>query len=105
MSRTRWRAIFAMSTYASVVTSPATTTSPVVTRVSTATRLLGSWVSNSSSTESAIESATLSGWPSVTDSDVNRRGTALPIGPVSYTHLRAHETDSYLVCRLLLEKK
>ena len=24
---------------------------------------------------------------------------------VSYTHLRAHETDSYLVCRLLLEKK
>src|SRR5665647_2196735 len=26
-------------------------------------------------------------------------------GAVSYTHLRAHETDSYLVCRLLLEKK
>src|SRR5680860_1739187 len=24
---------------------------------------------------------------------------------VSYTHLRAHETDSYLVCRLLLDKK
>src|SRR5665647_1563003 len=24
---------------------------------------------------------------------------------ISYTHLRAHETDSYLVCRLLLEKK
>ena len=24
---------------------------------------------------------------------------------VSYTHLRAHETDQYLVCRLLLEKK
>src|SRR5665647_1098378 len=24
--------------------------------------------------------------------------------PVSYTHLRAHETDSYLVCRLLLAK-
>src|SRR5665647_1858555 len=23
-------------------------------------------------------------------------------GTVSYTHLRAHETDSYLVCRLLL---
>src|SRR5664279_6356116 len=23
---------------------------------------------------------------------------------ISYTHLRAHETDSYLVCRLLLEK-
>ena len=26
------------------------------------------------------------------------------IDAVSYTHLRAHETDSYLVCRLLLEK-
>src|SRR5680860_871342 len=35
-------------------------------------------------------------------------GNALPMltmMPVSYTHLRAHETDSYLVCRLLLEKK
>ena len=31
---------------------------------------------------------------------------ALPLAmSVSYTHLRAHETDSYLVCRLLLEKK
>src|SRR5680860_219421 len=31
----------------------------------------------------------------------------IPCAPptVSYTHLRAHETDSYLVCRLLLEKK
>ena len=28
----------------------------------------------------------------------------LEVKPVSYTHLRAHETDSYLVCRLLLEK-
>src|SRR5665647_1710936 len=28
---------------------------------------------------------------------------ALVKGAVSYTHLRAHETDSYLVCRLLLE--
>src|SRR5664279_5818255 len=27
------------------------------------------------------------------------------MGAVSYTHLRAHEPDSYLVCRLLLEKK
>src|SRR5665647_3800844 len=30
---------------------------------------------------------------------------AISAHPVSYTHLRAHETDSYLVCRLLLEKK
>ena len=29
----------------------------------------------------------------------------LTIGPVSYTHLRAHETVLDLVCRLLLEKK
>src|SRR5660397_276182 len=33
----------------------------------------------------------------------------LPVGfvvyPVSYTHLRAHETKANLVCRLLLEKK
>src|SRR5450759_2299544 len=32
-----------------------------------------------------------------------RRGDHLP--PVSYTHLRAHETRHDLVCRLLLEKK
>src|SRR5665647_3758881 len=31
--------------------------------------------------------------------------TVLGYRTVSYTHLRAHETDSYLVCRLLLEKK
>src|SRR5678816_2109563 len=34
-------------------------------------------------------------------------GTAAPLivgadGPVSYTHLRAHETPEHLVCRLLL---
>ena len=29
----------------------------------------------------------------------------LQFGPVSYTHLRAHETVLDLVCRLLLEKK
>ena len=29
----------------------------------------------------------------------------LALGPVSYTHLRAHETVLDLVCRLLLEKK
>ena len=30
---------------------------------------------------------------------------ARPVDPVSYTHLRAHETVLDLVCRLLLEKK
>ena len=29
----------------------------------------------------------------------------LQLLPVSYTHLRAHETEADLVCRLLLEKK
>src|SRR5450756_2877366 len=33
-----------------------------------------------------------------------RRALMLP-HPVSYTHLRAHETRHDLVCRLLLEKK
>ena len=31
--------------------------------------------------------------------------TDLPTGPVSYTHLRAHETVLDIVCRLLLETK
>src|SRR5680860_1420478 len=35
----------------------------------------------------------------------NRSKYVFSLLPVSYTHLRAHETDSYLVCRLLLEKK
>ena len=34
----------------------------------------------------------------------NKYGSARP-DPVSYTHLRAHETVLDLVCRLLLEKK
>ena len=33
------------------------------------------------------------------------KNKALPNMPVSYTHLRAHETKANLVCRLLLEKK
>src|SRR5689334_13086592 len=70
-----------MSTYDLVVTSPATWTRPVVTMVSTATRLFGSWASNASRMASLIWSQILSGWPSVTDSDVKRRSdTALPYG-------------------------
>ena len=37
-----------------------------------------------------------------------KRGVEVVVGtpgPVSYTHLRAHETVLDLVCRLLLEKK
>src|SRR5665647_3939462 len=36
--------------------------------------------------------------------DVMALGSMTRPVTVSYTHLRAHETDSYLVCRLLLEK-
>src|SRR5680860_1848083 len=41
----------------------------------------------------------------VTEHDVHQIADRYSLTPVSYTHLRAHETDSYLVCRLLLEKK
>src|SRR5919205_2024205 len=61
-----------MSTYVVVEISPETTTRPVLTRVSQATRPYGSSRSTASSTVSEIWSAILSGWPSVTDSDVNR---------------------------------
>src|SRR5678816_234297 len=36
--------------------------------------------------------------------EVRRRAHEFDILPVSYTHLRAHETPEHLVCRLLLEK-
>src|SRR5471030_1646414 len=72
------RTIAGMSAHASVVTSPATCTWLVVMSVSTATRLFGSSLRRASRTPSLIWSAILSGWPSVTDSDVNkRRDTAL----------------------------
>ena len=41
---------------------------------------------------------------SITDAGRQKIEEALP-DPVSYTHLRAHETRHDLVCRLLLEKK
>src|ERR1700719_4600197 len=59
------------STYALVVISPAMTTRPVAVRVSQATRLDGSSARHASRMASEIWSAILSGWPSVTDSEVN----------------------------------
>ena len=45
---------------------------------------------------------------SLINNDVARKiglpGDTVNINPVSYTHLRAHETGRNLVCRLLLEK-
>ena len=72
MRRIVSRAMSGMSTQVSVEISPETTTSPVFTRVSQATRPFGSSFMTASSTPSEIWSATLSGWPSVTDSEVNR---------------------------------
>src|SRR5665647_3888221 len=44
--------------------------------------------------------------PPITGFIITIKPAIIPSIPtVSYTHLRAHETDSYLVCRLLLEKK
>src|SRR5215204_2647686 len=65
-----------MSTYVSVVISPATTTRPVVISVSQATRPVGSPSRTASRTASETWSAILSGWPSVTDSDVNENSRA-----------------------------
>jgi hypothetical protein len=66
------RTIWGMCTYVVVVISPATQASPVVTSVSQATRAEGSSARMASSTASEIWSATLSGCPSVTDSEVKR---------------------------------
>src|SRR5665647_1239235 len=49
-------------------------------------------------TEVAIEGKLMNN--NYTDKDGNKKYST---ETVSYTHLRAHETDSYLVCRLLLE--
>src|ERR687896_1463341 len=66
------RTIFGTSTYVLVEISPETTTRPVFTSVSHATRPVGSSRITASRTPSEIWSAILSGWPSVTDSEVNR---------------------------------
>src|ERR1700736_1688575 len=72
MSRIVSRMVRWMSSSAWVVTSPMTTHKPLVIAVSQATRALGSCPSIPSSTESETWSQTLSGWPSVTDSEVRR---------------------------------
>src|ERR1700684_2655568 len=73
MSSTVLRTRASTSTQALVVTSPATMTTPVLTRVSQATRPRGAAVMIASSTASEIWSATLSGWPSDTDSEVKEK--------------------------------
>ena len=72
MSRMTLRVRSSMSTQASVVISPETIATPVLTMVSQATRARGSWARMASRTASEIWSAILSGWPSETDSEVKR---------------------------------
>src|ERR1043165_189900 len=72
----RWmvlRATASKFTRALVVIPPGSTTRLFFTSVSAATRERGSWAKIASSTASEIWSATLSGWPSDTDSEVNRK--------------------------------
>src|SRR5436309_8415623 len=71
----------------SVEISPATTTSPVVINVSQATRASGSSARTASRTVSEIWSATLSGCPSVTDSEVKRNSRAA-MGPQATQNAR-----------------
>ncbi len=73
MSQMTPRTRASRSTQARVVTSPATTATPVLTSVSQATRAFGSRARMASSTASEIWSATLSGCPSETDSEVNKK--------------------------------
>src|SRR5690349_24250296 len=72
MSRTVSRTMSGMLRWTSVEISPETTAMPVLTSVSQATRPPGSSPMIASRTPSEIWSATLSGCPSVTDSDVKR---------------------------------
>ena len=47
----------------------------------------------------------LPGYIGYGEKDANGNYYKYDVNPVSYTHLRAHETVLDLVCRLLLEKK
>eukprot|EP00831_Metopus_contortus_P040583 TRINITY_DN317_c0_g1_i4.p2 TRINITY_DN317_c0_g1~~TRINITY_DN317_c0_g1_i4.p2 ORF type:complete len:133 (-),score=23.20 TRINITY_DN317_c0_g1_i4:25-423(-) len=54
-----------------------------------------------------IEGAPQKGGMSIEErlNELKQQFKVLISDPVSYTHLRAHETSLHLVCRLLLEKK
>src|SRR5262249_11936802 len=73
-----------------VVTSPATATRAVVTRVSQATRLVGSARRQWSRMASLIWSATLSGWPIDTDSLVKRKRLLDTANPLKECPRRTH---------------
>src|SRR5580704_16765388 len=68
--------------------------SPVLASVSSATRELGSSVRSASRTASEIWSHILSGWPSETDSDVNRKSLSGIIRDSSLERLFGQDSDS-----------
>src|ERR1700686_108541 len=85
-----------MSAEQSVVISPTTIPNPVVTIASQATLANGALARMASRMASEIWSATLSGWPSVTDSDVNsdvaamaKSSTESPAPARTSQHVRA----------------
>src|SRR5512144_892494 len=103
MSVTVSRTRPARSSIAVVVISPATMTRPVVTIVSHATRPRGSFRMISSSTASEIWSATLSGCPPVTDSEV-KKNSFMPDGSRPENSIeRADYTSEPLFWKEILE--
>ncbi|GAB5885719.1 hypothetical protein JMUB7556_28260 [Staphylococcus aureus] len=70
---------------------------------------------SASEVDAIVEEALAQDVPTIVDVYVDPNAAPLPgkivneealgYGTVSYTHLRAHETLSDLVCRLLLEKR
>ena len=68
------------------------------------TKWEGKW-KNSAVFEKSIWTKERTETRGITETNLILSNNYLEIMAVSYTHLRAHETDSYLVCRLLLEKK
>src|SRR3954452_20674658 len=83
MRRIVLRATASKVTRALVVISPASTTRLFLTSVSAATRERVSWAKIASSTASEIWSATLSEWPSDTDSEVNRKSLIFALALLS----------------------
>src|SRR6266550_1360603 len=97
MSRTVSRTTAWKSMYVVVVISPRTITRPVVVAVSQATRASGSWRMIASRIASLTWSQSLSGWPSVTDSEVNRysaASTMLGMNPRDWVFGRAYHRAS-----------
>src|SRR3989339_602855 len=83
------RTITGKSSWAVVVISPAIMARPVVTRVSQATRANLSWAMMASKIASEIWSATLSGCPSVTDSEVKRNSDLAILHGLLYKNNRS----------------